>query len=153
MFNDELCQPTPELLQELADNMAQADIDEVWAGSHSTPIQALVNSVLSSAEAYVWVVDGSPKAAFGVSKPTVLSNVGVPWMLGAKDLPKYGKKFARGSKVFTQEWLEKYGVLRNAVDARHKVAVHWIKWMGFTVYPAIPFGPDKVPFHPFKMEK
>ena len=44
-----------------------------------------------------------------------------------------------------------YSLLINFVDARHGVAIRWLKWLGFKVFPAKPFGPDKLPFHRFEM--
>ena len=39
----------------------------------------------------------------------------------------------------------------NYVDARHTDAIRWLKWLGFTLHPATPYGPFDLPFHKFTM--
>ena len=64
-----------------------------------------------------------------------------------------GRKFARGS-VKVMNWFKSaYPKLRNHVDARNSSAITWIKWLGFTVEKAVPYGPDGVLFHPFHWER
>ena len=45
-----------------------------------------------------------------------------------------------------------YRLLQNHVDARNTEAVRWLGWLGFEMDPALPFGPDQLPFHRFHWE-
>lgn len=142
---------TEEHVYELADTMAEADRAEAWAASHATPLEALMSSYAASRDTrQAWIVNGRVLAMWGVGFVTPLDAVGMPWMLGAADLPKHGRAFARGSKIIAAEWHKRYPMLRNFVDARHTVAVRWVEWMGFTVSPAVPYGTEGFPFHPFE---
>lgn len=144
-------QASEDHVRELAETMSAADRAEVWAATHSTPIQALTYArKVSRDTAYTWLVDGRVVAMWGVGFLTSLSMEGTPWMLSAEGLSRHGRTFARGSKIVAAEWRARYPILRNFVDARHKVALRWVEWMGFTILPAIPYGMDGLPFHPFE---
>ena len=47
--------------------------------------------------------------------------------------------------------LKTYRVLTNYADARNTTAIRWLRWLGFNILPAIPFGLDGLPFHPFEL--
>jgi hypothetical protein len=142
---------TSETLAYIAEHMSKADREEVWAASHSTPLEALQKSMDGSSKAWVGLADGVPFCAFGVASSTLLSDVGVPWLLGTEDVPKHARVFLRVSKSYIHEQARWHKLLVNYVDARHARAVKWLRWLGFTMYPAEPFGPDQVPFHRFEM--
>lgn len=140
----------PHHVAELALTMRDADVAECWATSHSPPLEALESSVrLSEPTAYVGLADGVVVCMFGVGPQTLSSDVGVPWMLGSDLLVKHYRAFARHSCDVVYWMREKYPKLRNSVDARNILAVRWLKWLGFTIETAVPFGPDDVYFHPF----
>jgi len=148
-----IVQATHEHVVELAETMGEADRAEVWAGAKQTPQEALQRCMKHSLEAHSWLVDGRVICMWGVGQYTPLSLVGVPWMLGSYELPKHARTFARGSRAIAAEWQKRYPVLRNFVDARHTLAVRWVQWIGFTLLPAIPYGPDGLPFYPFESER
>ncbi len=133
----------------LAKVMAEADKQEVWAMGHSTPIQALQRALKVSRDAKTGLADGREVCMFGVVPPSLLSNIGVPWLLTAVELPQHGTKFLRESRATFDGWRREYEVLANYVDARHKTAIRWLDWLGFTIDVAEPFGVEKLPFHRF----
>lgn len=139
---------TQEHADHIAANMNEADVAEIWASSRMTPHLALTMAVVSR-DTRVGLADGVPICMFGCQAPSLLSDVAVPWLLGSKDISKHGRRFLRESKVYFAEMTKKHGVLVNYVDVRHKVAVRWLAWLGFTLEPAYPHGPDKLPFHRF----
>jgi hypothetical protein len=134
---------------ELARHMGAADVAEAWASHHARPFDALLMSAKGSRDTRAALADGRVICMFGVSQPTALSSIGNPWMLGAEDLPRHARAFLRGSRVWMQEQLNLYGTLSNFVDARNVVAIRWLRWLGFTIEEARPFGADRLPFHRF----
>ena len=82
----EIVPATEEHILELAQTMRKADVDEVWAACHFTPAQALEVSVATSTEPKTGLANGRVLCMFGVSVPTLLSDVGVPWLLGAEEI-------------------------------------------------------------------
>ena len=79
-----------------------------------------------------------------------LGGVGVPWMVAARLVEQYPLAFLRRCRPAVDYMAERYPVLTNAVDARNALAIGWLRWLGFTIKPAIPVGPDRLPFHPFE---
>lgn len=79
----EYVRPTAELIQSIADDMRQADIDEVWASNHHTPIESLMKGWEGSDFSTIAVVNGEPLVMIGLVRRDVLSGSGIVWMLGA----------------------------------------------------------------------
>jgi len=147
----EIVPATAEHILELAQTMRKADVDEVWAAAHRTPLEALQVSVACSSETFAGLADGRVICVFGVASATLLSVMGIPWMLGSEELPKHARAFLRRNKSYIRWLKSEYKLLANYVDSRHTDAIRWLKWLGFKLDPALPFGPDQVPFHRFEM--
>ena len=133
----------------LSTTMAKADRREIWASSRATPFEALRCGM--EGEAFSGLVDGRPVCMFGVVPASILGDTATVWMLGSNDLPKYAKPFLRRNRPWLRGVSSRYSVLFNFVDARNENAIKWLKWLGFTLAPAIPYGQDKLPFHPFEL--
>ena len=82
---------------------------------------------------------------------SLASDEGVPWLLTAEELGSHPRVFLRGCRAFIAEVRPMYRSLASFVDERHVVAVRWLRWLGFEILPARPFGADQLPFHPFRM--
>lgn len=96
-------------------------------------------------------VNGSPVAVIGVSPNSIITGGGTIWMLGTDGLKDAKLAVLRHSRAWTQSMLQKYGELSNYVDARNEVSIRWLKWLGFTVDEAKPYGKSQLPFHRFHM--
>ena len=149
----EIVAATEAHARQLARTMRQADVDEIWASGRLLPLEALMSSFVVSREPRAWLVDGFCVCMFGVAQHTFLSTRGVPWLLTGEGLEHNARRFMRGSREFVEEQMEKFDILVNQVDARHETAIRWLKWLGFTLEEAKPFGPDHMPFHRFTMTK
>lgn len=143
----EIVEATAEHAAALASTMRQEDRTEVWAAAGHTPAQALQNALAASAEAWTGLADGKVLCMFGVAKLSILGDMASPWMLSSEELPRHARAFLRVSRVVVARWRERYPHLVNFTDSRYKTAVRWLSWLGFTIHPAEPFGPDRVPFH------
>lgn len=145
----EVARATPEHGEYVAEHMRAADVAEIWVGWRHTPAEAIARSVAVSRDAFTGLADGVPFCVFGVGTATAMGDVGSPWMLGTEALPRHARTFLRGSVAFVGHVRGEYSRLENYVDARNTLALRWLKWLGFTMEEAVPFGPDKLPFHKF----
>jgi len=73
-------------------------------------------------------------------------------MLTAPVLRKHGRTFLRGNRMWMEDQKYKWLFLENYVDARHTLAIRWLKWMGFAMDKSAPYGPDGMAFHKFHWE-
>lgn len=135
----------------LAPVMRLADRLEAEAALGLSPLDGLKRSLASSVEAWAGMADGELVCIFGLSYLNVLAGEGCPWLLGSDLVERHSRAFLRRNKVMVAHWLEVFPVLRNHVDARHTVAVRWLRWLKFTILPPVPYGPLRLPFHPFEM--
>lgn len=147
----EAARPTQEHIEYLAENMSELDTQEVWAAGHATPLEALKFSMMVSRDTMVWLGDGKAVCICGIGNPAFISDVGSPWMLATEDLKKFSKQFLRESKRFMAKAKKEHRFLVNYVDVRNKPSVKWLKWLGFNLLPAEPYGVDELPFHRFEM--
>jgi len=132
--------------------MREEDAAECWALAHHTPLQTLLPSLNASRRPTVGLADGQVLCMFGVAEAALVCDIASPWLLGSQEMPKHGRVFARVSRAWAEHTAREYRPLVNYVDARHTAAVTWIRWLGFNLDPAQPFGPDVVLFHRFWRE-
>lgn len=131
----------------IAPYIRKDDIAEL-ASLTSLPVDGILEQhVGRSMEAYTAMADGVPFCIFGVAQATFFSEEAVPWLLTSVELEKHKKAFLIGSRLFVKEVLKTYPLLVNHVDARYTKALRWAKWLGFTVFPAAPYGIAGEPFH------
>lgn len=144
---------TPEHVAYVAERMRQADVDEVRASANLGPLEALEVSVRVSDPALTGLLDGEPVCIFGVASRSLLSDAGVPWMLGTGGVERHAAGFLRRSRKVVAGWLDRFDTLENFVDSRNTKSIAWLRWLGFTIHPPQPHGPFKVPFHHFTMTR
>lgn len=142
---------SPELLEQVAQHARQADVDELWASAKMTPIEALTSGHKWSTT-FVLLVEDTAVCAFGVVPISALSGIGAPWMVGTTLLDSCAVPFIRHCRTDLKAFFAQWSRLYNVVDARNMKAIRWLKWLGFEVLPATPYGPFGLPFHPFIME-
>lgn len=136
----------------IARNMRDADVAECLATDGRLPDDALRWSLNKSTMAWTGFVDGEPIVMFGVGGSSMLSNWGVPWMLGTKRLPSVAVPFLRRNRGYIDIMLAGHSRLMNYVDARNTTSIRWLRWLGFHVGEPVPYGREGLPFHPFTME-
>ena len=137
--------------EELAANMQQADVDEIWALAHITPIEAVNMSLRASLDPRTGLAEGKVIVMFGIAKATFLSPVAVPWLLATDDIKTHSKHFLRHSRIYFERYKANNEMMVNYVDDRHKGAIRWLEWMGFTMHDPQPFGIDQLPFRKFEI--
>lgn len=143
---------TQDELLHLLGNMRKADWDEVEAAAGD--VRA---ALLDGAEASLWVdaclINGELACVFGVAPLRgLLGKQAAPWMLGTPLIDKHPSVLISESRKYAARMLSQYPHLLNCVDARNKRSIRWLKWLGFTIHPANPYGAAQLPFHLFELK-
>lgn len=149
----EVIDTTIQHIKMLSILMRKADKEELWATDMLMPEEALYESFEKSSIAKTMFIDDKIIGIFGVVP--LQEGFGIAWFLSSTNLYKYGKTFAKVCKENRASlWGIKkgYKVLVNMVDARYKTSLNWLKWLGFNIHEAEPFGPFGLPFHKISME-
>ena len=149
----QLVRATMEHTLELAPRMREADVREVWATGHLTPLASLQGSLHISVDAGTAIVDGEIMCMYGVGATSLLADLGFPWMLGSDIMEEHARFYLRRARSWIAWAQGRFPVLRNHVDVRNESSIVWLKWMGFEFEEAIPYGPDQVPFYPFELRR
>lgn len=149
-----------EVLPVTADDVAailpivrQADIDEITQALGIPMEDALHDAITGSLNARKIVVDGMIVAVFGDAVYSILGSVGVPWLISTVHVERHARAFLKVCKPEVQSMLTRHQHLMNYVDVRNTAAIRWLKWLGFTFGPAVPYGARRFPFHPFTLNR
>ena len=135
----EIVDATPDHIPALAANMRSADRREVWASHRHTPEQALRMSLSSATVAWACLVEGVPAFMWGVSRRgCILSDVGVPWLLGTDAIHKVSREFLKQSRDYVDRMQDGFTRLENFVHAENRLSIRWLKWCGFVLDEEIP---------------
>lgn len=149
MTKIEVVPTTPEHIRECVAHIRDKDRAEVWAASGRNPEDVLTSGLDHGA--HTVFADGKVALIYGLQVSSPITKVGCPWMLTTTEVEKHKKLFLVLTRRMIQHWNKEHRLLFNYVDSRYTEAVRWLKWVGFTVHPAEPFGPFGVPFHRFDM--
>jgi len=136
---------------ELAPRLRAGDAAEVRASDGVDAEEALVDSLRWTERhgggAFAGFLDGDLAALFGVARRSLISPVGVPWLLTGEVVSRHPFAFFRASRAVVATWLEDFEELEQNVDARYTEALRWAARLGFMVGPPKPFGVHGLPFH------
>ena len=142
----------PEHILIVAEKMRHADVAEIWAAGRNTPRSALRSSLAMSSYCKTIMLGEKPIAMFGVTPLSAITGHGVPWMLGTHEIESMPMRFLRGSVSYLKDMARGFSYLENWVDARNKVSINWLRWLGFVIVKPEPYGHLGYPFHRFYME-
>lgn len=106
----------------------------------------------ASEACWVGTIDGRPVCVFGVVRWSTLSMTGTPWLLATDEFEEEGLAIVKLSKTYSNLMKKRFRLLQNFVDVRQEKSIKWLKWIGFTIEPAEPFGVLGMPFHRFWMK-
>ena len=146
---------TPDLARQLAPNLRHDDAEEVFAATGYGADIVLPIALEFAGQATAAVDDEGVVCMWGVHKATTLSGVGHPWLLGTpRMVTKHRRTFRDLSLLIAENMRLEYDVLENFVDARNKISIRWLGWLGFKVEETPqPYGPFGMPFHKFHWRK
>lgn len=143
---------TPAHAETLAPFLRREDADELAASLGVGPLQGLLASLDASAEARAVLFDGEVAALCGVTDSDV-QGVGCAWALTGRAVEAHPRAFVRLSRLAVAEYLTRYDVLFNFIDARYTRALRWAAALGFSVQPAVAYGAAGLPFHPVVLRR
>lgn len=142
-------------IEQMLGRIRQADIDEFDAGYSLTPERGMRVGLKVSSHCWAGLWDGKVLAVAGLCPTSFVGDHASPWMVGTRDLerPEVRREFLRVSKSVLSHMLSIYPHLENYVDTRNRLAVRWLKWLGFTMHDPEPHGPKGMPFHRFEIRR
>jgi len=134
--------------------MRLEDAEECRAAGGYSPMQAAMLCLQTATYARTLLISDAPVAFWGTNAVPGVPGVGGIWLLGTTGLLRHRRAFVRHcNRAALAPMLDQYHTLVNFVDARYTEAVRWVRWLGFTVLPAIPYGPFNLLFHPIVIRR
>lgn len=136
----EIVQAAPWHIKPIADRMRSADKEELRVLGYA-PELAMHLSLRNASAAWTGRIDGEPVCMFGVSPTMALTpDRGRPWMMGTESLDKHAVLFLRRCQAQVEEMHRLFSQLENWIALSNKVAINWLRWLGFTFHEARPVG-------------
>ncbi len=142
----------PEDIALLADHMRASDIAEIHACAHYDLHEAVRASVANSLLCWSAFIDGEFACILGCAPISIVSGIGSPWMLATPVLDRHARVLVRTTPRYIAEMLKAFPHLVNHVHAHNTTSKRWLRWIGFSLSEAAPFGPLGEPFHRFEMK-
>lgn len=138
----------------IAQNMRAADLGELRA-SHGDEcdVLALLRRSVGQSSLAVTTVDactGEPVAIFGAGPLSLLSDIGVPWMLGTERMFDFPRELLADGRRWVGAMLQDFSELANYVDVRNDLSVRWLKRLGFSFSEPVPYGIKGMSFYRFE---
>lgn len=124
---------------DLIPRLRDADRREVLAFGQE-PLQALLESLSQSSEAYTVRAGGEMMCMTGVCPMTAIGQTGVPWLLGTDLVRQHARYFMAQSRRLISRWLAIFPVLENRVPTDYAETLRWARWLGFKVEAGQPFS-------------
>jgi hypothetical protein len=143
----------------IAENLRPADQAELEAGWFLEPYAAIVHCLQSSPRMRAvyrvpcTTLKWEPVMVFGCGHRPEAPDVGVPWLLATDKLEPIGLPLLRYARRVVGMMQRHYPRLENHVHAENARAIRGLKWLGFTLEPAEPWGYKGAPFHRFHWER
>jgi GNAT superfamily N-acetyltransferase len=111
-----------------------------------TPLAAFEHSMSRSLWAEAYVIDGEVAAIVGLAVDSILAGIGAPWLLTGRPVDRHPKLFLQQTRRGLARMSAEFPVLVNQVHAEYTGAIRWLRWLGFEIGPAKPYGPKGEPF-------
>ncbi len=113
------------------------------------PLEGLLKAVKNSDVCRTGRANGEIACMFGVAAHTMVSDRASIWMLGTDLLNAHSIRFLRECHKGIIDISKGLIFLENWCDARNKLTLRWLQWLGFTIEEAEPYGVYEMPFHHF----
>ncbi len=141
--------------QELLATLRDEDRVELEIGTGKTAEIVLMESIFSSEEVMTLRVDGDLLAIIGLADAGEMEGLDAwcPWLIGSTAIDDHKRAFMIVTRSIVNKWMRQHEYLCNFVHADSKASKRWLEWLGFTIMPAVPFGPNEAMFNPFYMER
>jgi hypothetical protein len=114
----------------IAADARQADVDEI-AAQGRTVVEAMTSGMALGDWSATGLIDGVPVCMFGVVPASILSGIGIPWLITTNKVARHDKVFLRRCRPVVAAMLASYPRLSNIVAEDNTVARKWLAWLGF----------------------
>jgi ribosomal protein S18 acetylase RimI-like enzyme len=109
-------------------------------------VEALCASMERSLWTDAYLVDGEVAAILGFGLTALVGGEATLWMLSGTPVDRHRKLFLRLTRQRLAEVRREWPVLVDYVHADYAGAIRWLRWLGFTIEPPVPYGPFGAPF-------
>ena len=131
----------------VAENLRQADRDELKAVGWDDPTAALEASIEASTMRVCILDNAGNPAVLGGCAPSPDADVGIPWMMSTEAIHDFPTEFLRISKRSVLKMHDQFPILTQMVDVRNHTSVGWMQWLGFQIRMVVPrYGVERRPF-------
>lgn len=138
-------------VEQLAPRLRQTDALEMRRASGLSAFDGLKRAVDVSFSCHAVIVNGQVEAIMGVARAGVMATTGCPWLLMAETAPDHKDVFRDLVPKVIEYWQSLFDHLENWVDAENKIALRWLKRIGFTLdAEPVPYGRAQTPFYRFE---
>ena len=142
---------TQEHVDFLGPRLRESDIEECAAALGIPGDEGMQMSYDVSPQCWTGLGATVPVLMFGVGYNG--GEWGFPWMLASDDIKEVRGELMRQTRDYIKAMLNDYPFLLNMIDARQTKSIRWLKWCGFVIEPAEPWGVKGLPFHRFYMRR
>lgn len=149
----EIIQARVSHIQEIASRIRPADKVELWDFACVTPAQAMYYGLNQARLARTGFIDGEAVCMMGLNVPSIVSGVGVPWLVGTTLIEKHQSVFLRKCKPMIAEMLTHCEMLENWVSVENTLAIKWLAWLKFKFDTPEPKGIYRKMFMRFWQER
>ena len=115
--------------------------------------ETIRDCIVNADEAWVALNEEGIICLFGITRPSLLSEKGFPWLITTNLVKKHKKNLLKGARISIKYWLTKYESLENYIPVGLDRLLKWVQWAGFTVYPAEAVGLQGKLVHRIEMRK
>lgn len=140
----------PEHVHEVMADLREHDRRELALMTRN-PIGHSLAASIAAGNAFSAVYQGQIIGLYGAPK-TGMSQ-GTPWMVATNQMFEIPHLVARYNRKIVSGWMKEFDYMFNYIDTNNEVTKNWIKWLGFRLWPARPYGPYGHPFHKFDWVK
>lgn len=127
--------------------LRSSDYQELKAATGKNPYMELLESWDNSTLKWSIIKNDVVIGVFGVTELLENKNIGIPWLLGSDEMLNIKKFFVKRCAKYIKQMSDRFPTLCNYVDKRNTASIRWLKWSGFEISPAEPFGFEGKPFH------
>lgn len=138
-----------EIVELMAETAREADRAEFQAIQGWSVLDELRRAVELSYYCRAFYLQGELAGIFGCIRHD--EDTGWPWLISGAAVDKGRKAFLIACREQVAIMRRNHPVLLNFTDARYSRALAWMRWMGFEMHAAVPYGVNGEPFHPFTM--
>ena len=143
---------TADDVRYVADNLREADREEILASVGIEPSIALPQYLAEGREVYAagLCMDNRAEILYGLDPIFGVERAAVIWLLSTDRIYDFPVEFVVRTRELYDEAHTRFDLLTNFIDARNTRHIKWLKFLGFTMIRRVEqFGAENRPFIEF----